>query len=288
MKTITLSALNIVVSPPHSPERYVDLLRATYRQRKTVALRGDYKALLGGMHVDGNVIVGQFYKFFDVDPSRPWFDIDRKQEAFEEDVAKIQIPENLKPHHHAIDFVFFTSVHKLVFVAQDGKAILGPTTCKAMLDRLFESQRIVERFGTINVTIEPHQEQLERIIALKKLRRLTIELTPPNPDDLSEAERAVMRRMHREGASRYTEELVAQDSQGLKPDADRLVLAEIAQSNGRVAGVGEDEIGRSVAYSTTDEPIREVIRFDNKTELKTAVLLEQGRELLQKLRGRRP
>jgi hypothetical protein len=70
VKTITISALNIVMPSPHSAERYVELFRRAYRNKQPVRLRGDFSGMLGALRVeemDGqNIIVGEFYKFLDL------------------------------------------------------------------------------------------------------------------------------------------------------------------------------------------------------------------------------
>lgn len=68
MKTIRVAALNLVMPPPHSPTRYVEMLKHSFRLHEAIELRGDYKGMLGGARGDEDLIQGELYKFFDLDP----------------------------------------------------------------------------------------------------------------------------------------------------------------------------------------------------------------------------
>lgn len=284
MRTFRVSALNISMPLPHSPARYVELFRTTYARRHIVNLRGDYAGMIGGLSVRGDVLSGQFYKFFDLDLEADWFNLKSKQEAVPEDLAAISLPSNLKPHHQSIDFVFFPERHRLVFVTRDGRESLTPNMAKLLLERLFENERVTTTFGAIEITVEPRREQLKKIFALPRMKKLSIQVLPPNPDDLDEAEQEVLDRMSQERAQRMTVELVSRHPNGLKPDNDHKVLANVAQSNGKVSAVGEDESGRTIVVSTSDHPLVEPMAYDPNIQTRNHALEMKARNILEALR----
>lgn len=284
MKTFRVAALNIVMPSPHSAERYVELFFKTFRLRKVAKLRGDFVGMLGAVHEERGVVSGYFYKFFNLDVKEGWFDLSRRQEAEPEDLAQIHVPDNLKPHHQSIRFLFFAKQHRLIFVTKDRREALSPNIAKTLLDRLFADARLVQTFGEIEVTVEPSREQLRRILSIPRLKVLTMEVSPPNPDDLDEAEREVMERMNGERAQKMTIELTSKHPQGLQPDDDHKILARIAQSNGEVRARGENEAGAVVAMSTVNHPLIEPVTYDHHVQTRDTAMSEKASVLLQRLR----
>lgn len=285
MKKFRVAALNVVMPSPHSAERYVDLFLKTFRLRNFVKLRGDFVGMLGAVHEERGVVSGYFYKFFNLDVKEGWFDLSRRQEAEPEDLAQIHVPDNLKPHHQSIRFLFFAKQHRLIFVTKDRRETLSPNMAKTLLDRLFANERLVQTFGEIEVTVEPSREQLRRILSIPRLKVLTMEVSPPNPDDLDEAEREVMDRMNGERAQKMTVELISKHPNGLQPDEGHKTLARIAQSNGEVRARGEDETGTVVTLSTADHPLVAPVTYDPDVQTRDAAMSEKALVLLQRLRN---
>lgn len=284
MRTFRLAVLNIVMPSPHSADRYLELFRETFRLRQVVKLRGDFVGMLGAVHDDRGVVSGYFYKFFNLDVKEGWFNMNRRQEAEPEDLSQIHVPDYLKPHHQSIRFLFFPKQHRLIFVTKDQRESLSPNMAKTLLDRLFADARLVQTFGEIEVTIEPNREQLWRIFSIPRLKVLTIEVSPPNPDDLDEAEREVMERMNGERAQKMIVELASKHPNGLQPDDGHKTLARIAQSNGEVRARGEDETGTVVTLSTADHSLIEPVTYDPNVQTRDAAMSEKAGALLQRLR----
>lgn len=284
MRQFRVAVLNIVMPVPHSPRRYIELLQAAYQRRRIVSLRGDYAGMLGGLNTDNEVIRGQFYKFFNLNVDSTWFNLSNQQEAEPDDLAQIRVPSHLKPHHLAVNFVFVPQKHRLIFVTRDGRESLSPGMAKSLLDSLFSEPDLVQSFGEIEITIEPSREQLRRIFAMPRLKKLSIEVSPPNPDDLDEAERDVLDRMSEERAQRMMVELVSKHPRGLQPDATHRLLARVAQSNGKVSGHGEDEQGNTITLSTKDHPLVKVVSYDPDIQTRNDALTIEAQALVQALR----
>ena len=284
MRQFRVAVLNIVMPLPHSPGRYVELLQAAYRQRRIVSLRGDYAGMLGALDTQGEVISGQFYKFFNLNVDSSWFNLSNQQEAEPGDLAQIRVPPHLKPHHLAISFVFVPQRHRLIFVTRDGHESLSSGMAKSLLDSLFSDVELTQLFGEIEITIEPSREQLRRIFAMPRLKKLSIEVSPPNPDDLDEAERDVLDRMSEERAQRMSVELMSKHPRGLQPDEKHKLLAKVAQSNGKVSGHGEDETGNVITLSTADHPLIKVVTYDPNIQTRNHALSVEAQALVQALR----
>lgn len=285
MRTFRVSALNIVMPVPHSPSRYVELFKAAYAKRRIVNLRGDFAGMLGGLYTSGDVLSGHFYKFFDLDLEADWFNLRQQKEAEPQELAAIQLPSHLKPHHQSIDFVFFPQQHRLIFVTRDGKDSLTPNMAKTLLDRLFEHEKLTSQFGVIEITVEPQREQLQRILSLPRIKNLSIQVLPPNPDDLEDAEREVLDRMSNERVQRMTVELSSKHPKGLRPDDEHKVLAKVAQSNGKVSAIGEDETGRVIHLSTAQHAYVDPVTYNPDLQTRSQALESKARDLVQALRG---
>ncbi|MBL8695875.1 MAG: DUF4747 family protein [Planctomycetes bacterium] len=281
MKTLHIAFLNVAFSPQyaHDSDAYSRLFQRAYELRTPIKLHGDTTGLIGGFRVDGEWGFGRFYKFLDLRIDDSWFDIVRHQEAEDRQLEQIRIPPNLKPHLRVLDFVVSFSKHTLVFVTREDSESLSPRLAKKLLAGVFSHQVIASSFGVINITIEPRKDALARILAMPNLRELTIELTPPNPDDLVAAEQRLMRRMRAENARKLLVEITA-NHDGLRPDAEHTQLAEIAQKNGKVLGKGKNNDDRVVRLSTQDQPRVDTIVYDPDAQTSADALAQKAYQAL--------
>lgn len=279
-RTLTLSVLNVTLPSPHGPQRYLDAMQAAYQKRRAYRIRGDFAGMIGALRTDetdSSVLVGEFYKFMDLQSDKGWFDVLKREPAQPQDLAAIQIPEHLKPHFQFLPFMFFASCHRLVMVSRDGDDSITPHQAKRVIEAALRAAG-----EQPDVTIEPGREALDRILKLPRLRTLKIEITPPNPDDYQEQEHALMEKLKGQNARRQIIELAARDASGLAPDEDTRVLASIAQSNGKVVGKGGKH-GQSETVSTDEHPLEEKVVYDPNTALRSAVLRDAACGLLRRL-----
>jgi Domain of unknown function (DUF4747) len=287
MRTITVSALNIVMPAPHNAQRYIDLFQRAYSMKRPINLRGDFAGMIGSCRVEelngSNVVKGEFYKFFDLKLDGQWFNTLEQKPAEDTELAEIHIPDYLKPHFEIFSFVFFPTNHRLFFVTKDQLENFSPIQAQKMLSVIFEDLMLVREFGEIEITVEPSVETLQRIFSMPRLKYLHIEVTPPNPDDHEEAELKLFNKMGELGADKQIVELLSKKPSGLHPDADIRMLAEIAQSNGKVSGRGEDETGQTISVSTAEHPMQEKIEFNPITQQRSEALISKALELLQRI-----
>lgn len=290
MRTITVGALNIVMPTPHSPQRYIELFQKAFRRKEPVRLRGDFVGLIGGCRLEENyeqeTVLGEFYKFFDLNLDGQWFNTLEQRPAEEVDLAEISIPEHLKPHFQSFSYIFYPRKHRLFFISKDQNNNLSPLQVQKLLTEIFDDYRLVREFGEIEITIEPCSESLERILSMPRLKSLRIEISPPNPDDHQEAERKLFAKMNSQNAQKVVTDISTRNPNGLLPDDETKTLAKIAQSNGKVVGHGENEAGQTIDISTAEHPLLEKTDYDPAVQARNEAFLAKAHDLLLQITRR--
>jgi hypothetical protein len=288
-RKIPISALNIAMHEPHSPKAYVELMLGLYAMRRIVNVRALTGVLIGSMyplnkkHPDRG-LTGEIYQFTNLDQEEPWFDVNALDEASEEELLEIKIPEHLKPHLARFSYVFFPHGHRLYVQVRNKNRTLGIQTVLKFF-RLLLTDRDAPQTPPIEITVEPDRDTVSKILKIKYLRRLEIKLVRPNPDDLSAAEQRLLRKLSRQDARQMDVNLYAESDNSLDPDQDTITLAKVAASNGSVTGHGRDAANSLVAKSTVDQPWREVAHFDEDVQTEQAAIIEKAREMHGKVRS---
>ena len=291
MAIITISALNVVMPSPHNAQRYIDLFQRSYKRKHPVKIWGDYAGMLGSCRVEEmnaqNIVIGDFYKFFDLNLDGQWLNTLEEKAAENTELAEIHIPTHLKPHFEIFPFIFFPNNHRLFFITTDQHDNFSPSSAQKLLIGVFDDLKLFREFGEIEVIVEPSTETLEQIFSMPRLKKLYIEVTPPNPDDHEEAEQRLFEKMGIIGADKQTIELVSKKPLGLKPDPEIKTLAKIAQSNGKVSGHGEDNFGQTINVSTAEHPMKEKVEFNSTIQTRLEALKSKALDLLRNIIHRR-
>lgn len=279
IRKFQVSCLNIVLHP-HSPQHYLDLFVWIYRLRKPVAVRGTQHLMMGELErVDRDDplrgFTGRMYRFDQIDPDAPWFNVDSREEASDEELAQIRIPPALKPNLQKFNFVFYPRGHQMYFESSVQGATLGEGSLKKFFDRICAYPEIVERFGTVDITIVPEHEQVERILSLPSLSKLVIDLRRPNPDDVASDEKRVLERLKRMNTRRLVETLTSERGKTIEPDEETRKLAQVASRNGSVSGTGYGATGDRMEESTLDRPRRQMVHYDEGVSLPMDLLVAE-------------
>ncbi|WP_449427207.1 DUF4747 family protein [Rhodanobacter umsongensis] len=288
-RKVPISALNIAMHEPHSPQAYVDLMLGLYAMRRIVNVRTLTGVLIGSMypfdrrHPDRG-LTGEIYQFTNLDRSEPWFDVNALDEASEDDVKDIKIPDHLKPHLARFNYVFFPHGHRFYVQTRNKNRTLGVQSVLKFF-RLLLSDESAPQSPPIEVTVEPDRDTIAQILKIKYLKRLEITLVRPNPDDLSVAEKRLLKKLSHQGARQMDVRLHADSSQNLEPDVETVTLAKVAASNGAVVGSGRDAANNPVLMSTVDQPWKEVAHFDEDVQTEKAAIIAKAQEMHQKVRG---
>lgn len=256
-KTMYASALNITIHP-HSPRKYVKLLKMAHASNVKAKIRGTDWGTIGWIRPlvpdnDKKGLIGEFYRFINIDPFDSWFDeINREVITIDgEVVAEPPVPEHLKPHLRKVLFTFYPKMHLLVF---DSKQI-SSTSIRNLLHGILNAEELREKFGDVTVNVESSHEGVRQILNIKQKSKIEIYITLPNPDDNSDDEQRVLDRLNSVKARKLSEIYTSHRGETLEPDDDMITLMNVAKSNGRVYARGYDDTGK-VEKSTEDYPIK--------------------------------
>lgn len=259
-RSIRISALNVAMHKPHSPQLYMNLFKDAKRLNAVIELGALHGTMLGSLdgpteYSKGVVLTGEIYRFVKLDADEPWFNLQTSEEASDDDMGAVSIPKHLLPHLQHIDFVFRPDNHELWFVSQDRKDRLGAQAAATFFQRLFDLVYQKGKCTQVEVTALPDMESLETMLSLHKLERMTIDLKRPNADDAASEEARWLKKLDDQGIRRQQTQLVAAAGESIKPDAETKALAKVAANNGSVSVVGKDAGGLRVVESTVARPL---------------------------------
>lgn len=281
--TIPLAGVNIVTHP-HSSQGYVDLLTTMFNERRHVPMRGAQHLMLGELKpisdagVDAGLF-GRLYRFVHVDKDAPWFNVTRHDEATREELSRISLPDELRPNTETFDFVFYPRGHSFYINTRSGNRVngkrhsIGVGQVVKLLKTLASLPAIEQRFGVVEITALPDQEQLERILSIHTLNKLVIEVSKPNPDELGQAQAKVFDRLSGMKARKLKQELLAERHESITVDDDTLTLARVAAGNGKVVGYGYTLDNKKVEESTLAKPWTDRVPYDSDIQTEADALM---------------
>jgi Domain of unknown function (DUF4747) len=254
--TIEVAALNIVASP-HPPGTYLRLFQ--HIAGKEVPLWGSDRAKITEPgRIDGRPddFYGEVLIWTHIDTDSPWINKETDTEATDEEMQPVvdALPSNLEPNFRPFTYILNQAEHiVLVEIRNEAGQRLSPKRAKRLFDQLFEGLPADQ--PEVDVTIIPEEESLEKILSIKRLRKLDIFIKRPNPDDLGDDYKRIMDGLEAEGArSQKIEKIKAAKKPTLTPNDETRRLAVITSTNGYVSGEGKDESGTSVFESTEKHP----------------------------------
>lgn len=204
---------------------------------------------------------GDIYKFLKLDSNEAWFNTAVMDAATEEEVAEINIPDNLKPHFTKFQYIFIPKGHRFYFISSKPRQSLSPGLVKRFFEKVFLNEEFAE-FGALKITVQPDPSGLGELLALKRISVLRMEIDRPNPDDLEDMEAEILKRLNSMNARTEKIEFMEASNEGLKPDPYLKKLAAIANDNGFVAVEGKDGAGLKKYMSTKDMPLHETAKYN--------------------------
>lgn len=285
LRTLEAGVLNVVIHP-HSPGKYVDLLRETSNLRRNGKIQGSDHLLIGPYSTikseptDG--VYGFLYKFVNIDPSAPWLNLSSMEPAVNEDGEPINpVPPHLAPNLRTIPFVFFPTGHRLFF----DRKYLSPLSASKAMYAIFNQPEIVQKFGEVSVNMEATDETIDQIKRIPALTKLNICVTLPNPDELSDRAQRVQERIRIQNAKKYSQEYTGSKDDGLKPDDESEAAMELALSNGHIDAEGWDG-DEKVKESTRSHPKVIRSRYNPGTTTTLQFLATIGQNVLSSFTGR--
>ncbi len=260
--TVTISVLNITMHP-HSAGGYVSLLQTAAKSGIAIQVRGNLflKFVRGTFSLSGKDkrkgIYGEIAKYTDIPKDAKWLNIKTGKEADEADMKAVKIPEDLKPNFQGFTFIFYPENHTFVYEQKNGSFQLSPAFVEAFLSGLFHEESIIKKFGKVDVTVLPQQDKVEEILRIPELKKLTMRITRPNPDDFDEDfDREVLDLLDNENVGTQIIENRAVRGKSLNLNTKTQQLAKVASQNGYVEGEGYDNLGVRQKDSTKNHPFK--------------------------------
>jgi hypothetical protein len=265
-----VSVLNVTMHP-HSPDSYLKLLKEASRVVKEVPYFGSRVARLGGVYSvpdSDRYYRGVLFTFDKIDISGEWFDQERNDVADSEQIESIFIPSNLHPNLKRMDFILDIKSHKMYFQARNINGdSFSPRNVERVFKDLLNQPHLHSLFGTVDVTVVPAAEAVERILSMDGLSRLHIHLVRPNPDDNDEAYLAVLQKLQRQNVRSLDVVLTkAADAERIEPDEDTRRQAKVAAAgNGYTEGTGRGAGNQPIKESTRDHPVLDAVAIADKS-----------------------
>jgi len=279
-KTIALGVLNIKTQP-HSPENYLKLFKYLFKMKPLVKIRGadygtpfSFHPIVRDEPLKG--IIGTFFKYLEIDPSKPWLDLEKHEPIVNEEGDPIpQVSKHKRPNTKEIEFVFYPNGHRLFFNAKS----ITPSMAKKLLESLFCDENIKKKFGLIDVEIETSIEAIEKILKIPKITKLEITFSRPNDDDLAEEEQRFIARMANQKARKIELKLTSDKVVGLIPDDQTKAMMNVAISNGDVTAEGYEGENK-VSESTVEHPFEHREKYDTALQTFSAAMINVSSNIL--------
>ncbi len=187
----------------------------------------------------------------------------------------------MRPNLNICHFIFDAINHKLYFETRNKKdETFGPKNIEKLFNNILNNNMLFQEYGQVDVTLVPKSNVVDNLLDNPIIKKLEIRITPPNPDDLADAEREVMERLNKLNAKTEEINYTAANENGLSIDDNTKMIARIASTNGIVSIRAINKEGQLTRDSTRDYPCMEF--FDADPELGIETILKN---FLQKRRA---
>jgi hypothetical protein len=269
-KKLVVGAINITIHP-HSPKKYINLIKYAGKKQIPIKIRKNLFGSIGNVHSlskhphDENAtppIMGNIYKYIDIDIEGNWFDIETRDLASDKDKESIYIPKKLKPNLDMLSFIFYPDEHLMVYESYETKNSITPQYAEKIIRESLNSDELITQYGIVNVKHHPETDKVDEIINLKDITSIYLETRRPNPDGLNGAEVKFKKRMEKLNAKTEIREYKADDSETLKPDNELKTDIRIAARNGEASIIHIDDNSKKVTHSTKSHPLMRTDFYD--------------------------
>lgn len=277
-RTIRIGALNIRVHTRHAPEEYVELWKTLVRL-KGVKTRGVSALMIGGQRqiTPGQAdspFFGYIYRFVNINPDDPWFDIERQKKADPADLAEVKIPAKLKPNLREIPYLFDPKRHRLYFATAGGDGGISPGLMKSLIDELGTYQTVLNRFQEMDSTVVVREGVLDELLKWPQIRDIKVVLERPNPTEFDDDEE-FYERLKRRGLKKEEHRFVkAPEAETITPDDEMVAMFDRATTDGLYVQRGINPDGKIQTASSEEYPRIEVGEYDPDLQLESDAFIE--------------
>ncbi|OOF80247.1 DUF4747 family protein [Rodentibacter caecimuris] len=243
---IEIGVLNVAMHNHDKGElSYENLFNALNNDEIEAQLDETHAACIGELntnkkHGKQRYFLGQIYKYAKINPERDCLNTKTKKVATPEEKQALIAPKHLRPHFVKIPFVFIPEGHRLYVQTKHKNDSFGITRAKRVLELLVHQTEIFDKFGDVEVTIQPDSAEVEKLINRKDIDKLTLDIVRPNPDDIKSLEASLFEKMKRRNLKKQKVEYISTRSEQLVLDEEMKNEVKVAASNGKVVAEGVD------------------------------------------------
>lgn len=241
---LEISVLNIAMHNHDKGElSYENLFQTLNNDDVEAQLDETHAACIGELNVskqygEQRYFLGQIYKYAKIDPERDCLNTKTKKVATDEEKKALIMPKHLRPHFVKIPFVFIPKGHRLYIQTKHKNNLFGITRAKKLFELLIQNEKIFQKFGDIEVTIQPDSAEVEKLINRKDIDKLIVDIVRPNPDDIGCVEQDILEKMRKRNLKKQRNEYISTKEENLVLDEDLKAEIKIAASNGKVVAEG--------------------------------------------------
>jgi len=276
-RRVKVGEISVVAHPHDDPDTYPELFKrltdstsrpnTKYSNNRSVEF-ADLEKVAGA-----DVYTGAIYIYSGIDFDEPWYNKPNKREATNEELDKINIPNELNPEFRKFGFVFVVDSHRLYFRCDDGQGhLIKPNLLNNALARLLTARKVKGDLEEVRADLIADRGQVDAILDMHKLYRLQIDLRLPNGEDDDPIDHYI----DKDSQNRIKVEVFKRARvEALRVTDYVKKLAEIAgEVGGLVTGWGKDEeTGAPSKQSTTYKPKTNFIKYSpNETDPEQAML----------------
>ncbi|OFC70081.1 DUF4747 family protein [Alteromonas confluentis] len=257
-KKMSYGAINITTHP-HSPRTYVDLFEAAYSMKKPIKVYGDTHILMTSCAPEKlgkeKFLLGEIYKFTQIDMDSNWFNLDTNTYASDDEVGQVKIPDNLFPNSQKFTFVFYPEQHLIFYESYVSGHRLAPSLAVNFFKYLFASEKLVEKFGDVDVVHVPSADVYNEMMRLPIKTVIEMDIRKPNPDTFAKTANKVKQRMQNINAASMQQTYKAEKGESLEVDEEITLFSRLAAKTGELFIKGRDALNKVVTYSTKKHPM---------------------------------
>lgn len=259
-RKLEVAGINVRI-PEDSDRNYSELLQSLARVRRGFRVHGDtYLAINSFSPKTGQGVIS---KYTEIEAEGSWFDLENFDRAAPDKVARINIPENLRPNLSQFYFMLDEGLHVVAFETYSDSAYLSPRAAQTYFREVLGLDHVVKQFGEVEADVVKDYGDVEEILDLPDLRELRMTIRRPNPDDVGDDLARVIEELLREQRGREYEEIIRSKQGGIEPNDRTRKLAVVAAENGEVQAKAVID-GIVTNVSTDDKPLveREKLKAD--------------------------
>lgn len=274
-RLIRFVAFNITTHPNlPGGDNYTTLFKRAAELRTTEKMFRERKARIGLVTAnEAGEVRGRLMTWNEL-AGVPWVDIDTGETIDAKTISEeMPIPPSRRPHPRRAEFVFFPEQHRLFVDSRE----FTVASLQTVFSKILNDPEVKQSASRVTVTAEQDAGQLERILEIPVLKRITVVVSLPNGDDLGDMAEGLIKELEDQNANTMSLTLEADEGGSLALSQRTKALSRVALSNGYVEARGKTQKGKNVKISTEDAPEEFRERYDPTAEAETEAFVRAAR-----------